>query len=473
VTGAVDAGHGAGAGADPGVDPRRALPAVDELARAAPEQVAPALARLASKRVLSTARASGAAGTVPSDADLRAALAADLDRAAPLRTVLNATGVLLHTNLGRAPIGETGDSAEHHLGGTVDLELDLASGRRGRRLRSLDDALCALTGAEDALVVNNNCAALVLALAALAGDGEVVVSRGQLVEIGGSFRIPDVIASGGARLAEVGTTNRTHPADYRQAIGDATRLLLEVHPSNYLVQGFVHRVPTAELAHLAHEHGLPLLVDLGSGLLDDRCPWLPEGPPDWLAGEPAARQTLRSGADLVTFSGDKLLGGPQAGIVCGRADLVDALRRHPLARALRFDKVRGALLQRTLDAYLRGTAASVVPFWRMATAELASLQERAEAMAARLPAGLDPTAVPAEGAAGAGSLPGRGLPGAAVALTPSGGADHLAEALRRGAPPALAVIVAGSVLLHLRSLDPADDERLVEAVHRAARSSGP
>lgn len=448
-------------------DPRRALPAVDVLAATAGTTVPPPLARLAARRVLDRARAEAGDGTAaPEPDELARRLADELAAGGPPRRVLNATGVLLHTNLGRAPLAAPGDQADA-LAGTSDLELDLERGRRGPRLRGIEDALCALTGAEDALVVNNGAAALLLVLAALAAGREVVVSRGQLVEIGGSFRIPEVVASGGARLHEVGTTNRTHPDDYRRAVSDATRVLLEVHPSNFVVQGFVSRVATATLAAIAAEHDLAVVVDLGSGLLDERAPWLPDGPPPWLAGEPAARQTLRAGADLVTFSGDKLLGGPQAGIVCGRADLVRQARRHPLARALRYDKVRAAVLHRTLDAYLHDRAADDIAFWRLALATPAALRARAEALAAVLSPRLAPQVVDAPGVVGAGAGPGHELPGAAVALhAEDGRPDHLAAALRRVG--VLGVVAGDAVLLHLRSLDPPEDVAVAEAVDRAA-----
>ncbi len=455
-------------------DARRALPAVDVLAAHAGDDVAPPLARLAARRVLDDARAAstGGGGSMPGTDELIRRLTEQLAASAPPRPVWNATGVLLHTNLGRAPLDDVADGGPGGplLGGASDIELDLATGRRGPRLRGIEDRVCALTGAEDALVVNNGCAALVLVLAALAQGGEVVVSRGQLVEIGGSFRIPEVVASGGARLHEVGTTNRTHADDYRRAVGGDTRVLLEVHPSNYVVTGFVSAVRTADLAAIAREHELSLVVDLGSGLLDERCPWLTGGPPPWLRGEPGARQTLGAGADLVTFSGDKLLGGPQAGIICGRARLVGQARRHPLARALRYDKARGGLLCRTLDAYLRGTTERDVPFWRMATAPMGALRRRAEAMAAAMPASVRPTVVDAPGATGAGSLPARALPGVAVALAPEGTtSDRLAHALR--SEGVLGVVAEGTVRLHLRSLDPAGDAPVAAAVGRAIEVS--
>ncbi len=449
-------------------DPRRALPAVDVLAATAPGDAPPPIARRAARRVLDDARASIAGGApAPGPDELAAALTEQLAPLTPPRPVLNATGVLLHTNLGRAPLDAPADD---RWAGPSDLELDLASGRRGGRLRSVEEAATTLTGAEDALVVNNGAAALTLALAALAGGREVVVSRGQLVEIGGSFRVPDVIAAGGARLREVGTTNRTHAGDYRTAVGEHTGALLEVHPSNYRIEGFVARVTTVDLAVLAGEAGVPLVVDLGSGLLDEQAPWLPDGPPPWLAGEPGARQALAAGADLVTFSGDKLLGGPQAGLLCGRASAVAAARRHPLARALRYDRVRGALLHRTLDTYLRGAVADEVPFWRLALAPEAEVQARAQALAAALPDDAPLRVIDAAGAVGAGSLPGREVPGRAVALDHPR-PDRLAAALRRAA--VLAVVTDGAVVVHLRAVDPSQDALLASSVIEALAAVDP
>ncbi|MCB9372465.1 MAG: selenide, water dikinase SelD [Microthrixaceae bacterium] len=437
-----------------GPDPRRALPPVDALAARAPTP-------LPSPGALPGGSSTGPerpwpGGEAP-DARARGPPrgGAGLSPHAP---VLNATGVLLHTNLGRAPLDPPDEA---HGWGPSDLEIDLATGRRGARQRGVEEAAAALTGADDALVVNNGAAALTLAVAALAGNREVVVSRGQLVEIGGSFRVPDVVAAGGAVLREVGTTNRTHESDYRDAVGAGTGALLEVHPSNFVVEGFVARVPTATLAAVAHDAGLPLVVDLGSGLLDERCPWLAGGAPAWLRGEPGARQALAAGADLVTFSGDKLLGGPQAGILCGGADAVARLAPPRLGAALRPGP--GRAVAPALDAYLRGAAAEDVPFWRLALAPADSLR-RAEAVAAALPSAADASVVAAPGAVGAGSLPGRGLPGWAVALG-AGPPDDVGAALRRSG--VLTVITGGRVLAHLRSVDPTDDDRLTRLLARA------
>ncbi len=407
-----------------------------------------------------------------------------------LRPVVNATGVLLHTNLGRAPLGPLPDPAlpgpafpglaSHGAVRATNLELDLRTGKRGSRRDHAATLLAGATGAEAALVVNNGAAAVLLVLAALAAGRAVVVSRGELVEIGGGFRIPEVLATSGARLVEVGTTNRTRLADYSQALGSNSRvggsgvggsgvggsgvggwepgdpaLLLKVHQSNYRMTGFTQAVGVAELAEL----GCPVVADIGSGLLDSRAPWLPGGPPRWLAGEPAARQTLAAGAALVTFSGDKLLGGPQAGVVAGRRDLVERCARHPLARALRPGGLVLSALQATCLAYLGGDALAI-PFWRMATVEVAELRRRALALGVGDP-------VECSSVAGGGSLPGLDIPSAGVSLA----GDHTAS-LRAHDPPVIARTLDGRTLLDLRSVDPADDAVVAHALAACRAGAG-
>ncbi len=414
-----------------------------------------------------------------------------------LQPVVNATGVLLHTNLGRAPL------AWQQSVQAVNVELDLVTGRRGSRSAVAAGLLRAVTGAEDATVVNNGAAAVLLALSALASGRSVIVSRGELVEIGGGFRIPEVLASSGARLVEVGTTNRTRLSDYAAAI-DAddgpTPLILKVHQSNYRVVGYTASVPIAELARL----GAPVIVDIGSGLLDARTPWLTGGPPPWLAGEPAARQTLRQGAALVTFSGDKLLGGPQAGIVAGRADMVAACARLPLARALRPGAMVLGALQHVLLAYARGDA-TAIPLWRMATVDEQVLRARAEQVVAAVsgfaaelgPAAASETAgvsgfaaesgtagvsgfaaaletaaaseattrasvVSCRSVVGGGALPGVELPSVGVSLP-----GDRSAALRRHDPPVLATVRAGATVCDLRTVDPSDDPVIARALARA------
>ncbi|HEX2699499.1 MAG TPA: L-seryl-tRNA(Sec) selenium transferase [Acidimicrobiales bacterium] len=367
-----------------------------------------------------------------------------------LQPVVNATGVLLHTNLGRAPVAL---SAEARY---ANLEFDLATGRRGSRRHHAGALLARAVGAEDALVVNNCAAAVLLVLAALAADRAVVVSRGELVEIGGGFRVPEVMAQSGARLVEVGTTNRTRPADYESAVAATDpALVLKVHQSNYRILGFTQSVGVRALAGL----GVPVVVDVGSGLLDAATPWLSSGPPDWIAEEPAVRQTLVDGAALVTFSGDKLLGGPQAGVIAGRADLVERCARHPLARALRPGGLVLGALQATALAYLRRDG-DAIPFWRMAAVPVAALRARALALeAAAGGAGPAIEVVDCESVPGGGTVPGLVIPSAGAALD----GDH-ADALRAGELPVIGRVHEGRTVLDLRTVDPADDATVGKAI---------
>jgi L-seryl-tRNA(Ser) seleniumtransferase len=392
------------------------------------------------------ARAAIAAGNPASTVARAEAIAQSL-----LQPVVNATGVLLHTNLGRAPLGVDQPPTYNNL------EFDLATGRRGSRSAHAAKLIATAIGAESALVVNNGAAAVLLVLAALAAGRAVVVSRGELIEIGGGFRIPDVLAASGARLVEVGTTNRTRLSDYTEALSNEPALLLKVHPSNYRLRGFTESSTVAELAGAA---AVPVVADLGSGLLDAACPWLVGGPPHWLAGEPGARQTLAAGAALVTFSGDKLLGGPQAGIIAGRAKLVAACARHPLARALRPGGLVLAALQAVVLAYLRRDVADTVPFWRMATAPVAQLEARAQALGVG-------DVVSCASVTGGGTLPGVEIPSAGVAL-----ADDHTSALRANEPPVIARVVGGQTLCDLRTVDPTEDAALAKALAACAPSGG-
>ncbi|GAA4214655.1 L-seryl-tRNA(Sec) selenium transferase [Microbispora amethystogenes] len=373
-----------------------------------------------------------------------AALAALPRHATSLRPVLNMTGVLLHTNLGRAPLSPAAVEAVTVAAGATDVEFDLVTGARARRGRGAAEALArAVPGAEHVHVVNNNAAALVLAATALAAGREIVISRGELVEIGDGFRIPDLLVSTGARLREVGTTNRTTLADYREVVGPQTGFVLKVHPSNFRVEGFTGAVEVGELTGL----GVPVVVDIGSGLLE-RDPLLPE--------EPDAASVLRAGADLVAASGDKLLGGPQAGLLLGRRDLVERLRRHPLARALRVDKLTLA----ALEATLRGPE---TPVRQALHTDPLMLRERAEALAkAMCQAGLDADAVPAEATVGGGGAPGVRLPSVAVSLP-----ERLAVPLRQGEPPVVGRVEGGRLLLDLRTVPPERDAEVIDAVLRA------
>jgi L-seryl-tRNA(Ser) seleniumtransferase len=421
---------------------RERPPSVDVLARSL------AATGLPHPILVDVARAAIDAGDVES-----AAARAEAYRRTLLTPVVNATGVLLHTNLGRAPL-------RHHQEAVAQtVEFDLATGARGSRQRAVGQLFARLCGAESAMVVNNNAAAVLLVLAALAEGRDVPVSRGESVEIGGSFRVPDVMEQSGARLLDVGTTNRTRLDDYRRALdkpGVDAALVLKVHPSNYRVEGFVEETSVRELATL----GVPVVADIGSGLIDAACPWLAGPPPAWLAGEPAARQTIADGASLVTFSGDKLLGGPQAGIIAGRADLVERCQRHPLARALRPGGLVLGALQDTALAYLDKRAATDIAFWRMVAVPLASLTARAEAIVAAV-SSTHPTAVaaPMESLPGAGSAPGVTMPSYGVELE-----GDLLDALRRHDRPVIARSRDDRTMLDLRSVDPADDSTIIAAL---------
>jgi len=391
----------------------------------------------------------------------REAVAADDVEGAPARAeafrrslltgVVNATGVLLHTNLGRAPV------AHHQEAMAQTVEFDLRTGERGSRQAAVGTLLARLCETEAAMVVNNNASAVLLVLAALAQGRDVPVSRGESVEIGGSFRVPDVMEQSGARLLDVGTTNRTRLRDYESALArpDAdVALVLKVHPSNYRVEGFVEDTPVRELATL----DVPVVADIGSGLIDATCPWLGGRPPAWLAGEPAAVQTLRDGADLVMFSGDKLMGGPQAGIVAGRADLVATCARHPLARALRPGGLVLGALQRTALAYLARDLGSL-PFWKLVAVPVADLRRRAESIVEEAGVGrvVDMDALP-----GAGSAPGITMPSCGVVV------DHdLVDPLRAHDPPVIARARDGVTSLDLRAVVPVDDSVIVCALRAA------
>lgn len=447
-------------------DGRRRLPSVDRLMAhprlvAAAHEHGRALLVDAVRDVLAATREDIAAGAPAPDPAALAELAADQLAAATRGTlypVINATGVVIHTNLGRAPLSAAARRAMDAVAaGFSNLEYDLVLGERGSRYVHAEALLCKLTGAEAALVVNNNAGAMFLTLAALARGREVVISRGQLVEIGGGFRIPDVLRQSGARLVEVGTTNRTHLRDFEAAIGPETALLLRVHSSNFKQIGFTAEVALADMVTLAHGTGLPVIDDLGSGTLLDTARY-------GLAGEPTVQESVAAGADLVTFSGDKLLGGPQAGLIVGRAALIAQLRHHPLTRALRVDKSTLAALQATLLHYLRGEAETEVPVWRMISASLAALEARAAALASGLHVrGIPATVVDAASTVGGGSLPGEVLPTRAVALAMAA-PDAFAATLRRGNPPVVARIAEGQILLDPRTVQPAEDEALLRAI---------
>ncbi|OBI25257.1 L-seryl-tRNA(Sec) selenium transferase [Mycobacterium sp. E1386] len=419
-------------------DPRRRVPRTDTLL-ADPRLVEAqrVLGRDLVKSVIADAQQRARAGEIEPERVAEHAVAALPSTASSLRPVINATGVVVHTNLGRAPLSRAAVDAVVAAAGTTDVELDLATGRRGRRGRGALAALARAVPTADAVhVVNNNAAALLLTALTLAPGKEIVLSRGELVEIGDGFRIPELLASAGSRLREVGTTNRTGLRDYAEAIGPQTGFILKVHPSNFHVTGFTSAVGVAELAKL----GAPLVVDIGSGLLCPH-PLLPD--------EPDATSTLRDGADLVTASGDKLLGGPQAGLLLGAAELIERLRRHPAARALRVDKLTLAALEATLTGPPTPVAEALV-------ADVAQLRPRAEALAATLPGA---EAVDCVAAVGGGGAPDVRLPSAAVSLP-----ESYAAALRAASPPVVGRLEAGRCLLDLRTVAPEDDARLAAAV---------
>ena len=418
----------------------RDLPSVDELASESDDPLAVEAAR----QVVARARERIQAGDDPGD--LAAQLQAELStaRAPRLRRVINATGVIVHTNLGRAPLAEAALERVREIGrGYSNLEYDVAAGGRGSRQDHVAGILRRVTGAEAALVVNNNAAAVMLALAALAEGREVLVSRGELIEIGDGFRIPDVLERSGARLREVGTTNRTRAADYETAIGPATAVLLRVHKSNFRVVGFTAQPSLRELGDVARRHGLPLVDDLGSGALID------------IGDEPTARASLAAGADLVCFSGDKLLGGPQAGIIVGRAELVEKLRRHPLQRALRADKLTLAALEGTLTLAI--DAPDEIPVMRMLREPPQEVRTRAAHLANLVGGDVEETVA----RVGGGSLPLTELQSFACAVE-----EELAVKLRAGNPPVIAIVRDGRTLLDCRTLTDDEAEEVAEAVRR-------
>ncbi|NWG18225.1 MAG: L-seryl-tRNA(Sec) selenium transferase [Chloroflexi bacterium] len=444
----------------------RALPSVDVLMNRAAGLTAaygyPA-ALAAMRAVLEGLRERIRAGEdlTPEAADILALAADHLEqRFQPtLRPVINATGIIIHTNLGRAPLSTAAQQAVQTAAALYNtLEFDLETGGRGSRLVHADLLLQEVTGAEAALAVNNNAAALVLALSALAPGREVVISRGQLVEIGGGFRVPDVMAQSGALLREVGTTNRTRAADYERAVTPETAALLRAHASNFKQLGFVESVPLPELAEIAHRHGLILIDDLGSGALLDTAAY-------GLEHEPTVQESVRAGADLVCFSGDKLLGGPQAGILVGRRDLIDRLKRHPLARAIRADKLCLAGLSATLEHYRKGEAAQTVPIWQMIARPLDDIRQTAEKWAAQVGGEV----IAGESAVGGGSLPGETLPTALLALdVPQ--PDAFMERLRATNPPVIARIAGGRVLFDPRTVLPGQDQDLMRILGSLRRT---
>lgn len=450
-------------------DPRRAIPPVDAILSSIPGLPASgperALAAEAAREVLEGARKAARLGDLPRrEALIERVLAAMEARRTPsLRKVINGSGVILQTNLGRAPLGRAAIEAMIRVAAASNLEYDLATGERGSRHEHARSLVRQVTGADDGIVVNNNAAALLMALQVFAQGREVIVSRGQSVEIGGGFRIPDVLRQSGARLVEVGTTNRTYAHDYEAAITAETAALLRVHTSNFRVVGFTAAPTVAELAEIARRRGVLLIDDLGSGCLVDTRAY-------GLEHEPTVQESLAGGADLALFSGDKLLGGPQCGIIAGRQELVAELRRHPLARALRVDKLTIAALNATLLQYALGRQDAEIPVWEMLCRAPGTLRRRARRWAKA--AGEAGRVVPSITMVGGGSLPGQGVPTWCAAIRHPGGAEELSGALRACDPPVIGRIDDDAVLLDPRTIDPADDRVVEAAVTRALSIAG-
>ena len=384
---------------------------------------------------------------------------AEIESQTGIKKVINATGVLLHTNLGRAPLSVAAREAMIEASRFCTLEYDVASGSRGKRGARVESLLRDLTGAEDALVVNNCAAAALLILKVLAGDGDTIVSRGELVEIGGDFRVPDVMASSGTRMIEVGTTNRTHLEDYRRAINTNTRLIMHVHPSNYRIVGFASSPELAELATLAHDHGLLLYEDAGSGQLSDLSAY-------GIVGEPIVSAIVAAGADVISFSGDKLLGSAQAGLIVGKHAIVDRLRKHPLYRALRSDKLRLAALEATLIAHQREAAAAEVPVIQMLSWANEEIESRAKLLIEQVAGtGLELTLQPGESAIGGGAGPTSNLPTMLISIThPQLSSQEIERGLRNSSPPIISRISEGKVLLDLRTVFPDELPAITKAL---------
>lgn len=460
-------------------NPFRRLPAVNELVDSPQlarwrDELPRALVVAAAREELAgcrqaLARVNGHDAFTPAAIVARIAERLEAARRPPLGEVINATGILIHTGLGRAPLSPAALAAiESAAGGYTALELDLKTGERGKRVDVVREQLCQLTGAESATVVNNNAAGLVITLATLAAGRAVIVSRGELIEIGGSFRLPEVMAASGANLFEVGTTNKTRAADFAAAIGEQTAVLLKVHPSNYRVIGFTSEASVAELATLGKQHDLPLVHDIGSGALFEPAAL-------GLGDEPVARRSIEAGADLVLFSGDKLLGGPQAGLIVGRGDLVSRIERHPLMRALRVDKLTLAALSATLTALAHpDQAIAELPVWSLIAAPMAQLRHRAASIAWELETrvqGIRVEVVSTTGYLGGGSLPADGIESVAVAIDCPWRADHeLARRLRAASPAVMGRVQSGRLLVDLRAVFARQDESLTGALVAALAS---
>lgn len=450
----------------------RSIPKVDDLLRepevaalAAPAQIVADAVRAAVEGLRREVLA-GTREALPARTELcqRVAALARQAEIPSLRGVINGTGVVLHTNLGRACLSQKAAEAAYHAARDYcTLEYDVEKGSRGHRYAHVEALLTKLTGAESAVAVNNNAAAVLLILSAMAAGGEVVTSRGELVEIGGSFRIPDIMETCGATLREVGTTNKTHLPDYEKAIGENTRALMKVHTSNFRVMGFTESVPLAELVKLGHDRGLPVIEDLGSGSLWDLEAF-------GLHDEPTVQASVAAGVDVISFSGDKLLGGPQAGIIVGKRAYIERFRSHPLYRAMRLDKMTLAALEATLRAYAGGTAETEIPTLSMLAATKDTLRMRAERLWALVKeAGVDAEVIPEEDQVGGGSVPTQTLPTYAVAIVPAGkSVDALEEAMRRRERPIIGRIAHDRYLLDARTLREEDFACIVQALTETA-----
>ena len=459
----------------------RSLPSVDQLLRtfsaSCAEELGAERLRGFARRVIEEMRVELQGGTpkgsegISQDALLveavhRLDVLCASDSRSALRRVINATGVILHTNLGRAPLSENARRAVGEATGYCTLEYDVLTGSRGHRGERVEQLLIQLTGAQDAVVVNNCASAALLILTAFARDGETIVSRGELVEIGGDFRVPDVLANSGTRMIEVGTTNRTKLDDYSRAINGKTRLIMRIHPSNYRIVGFTASPSLAELASLAHEANLPLYEDAGSGVLDDLSGF-------GLRDEPIIRESVVAGADVISFSGDKLLGSAQTGIIVGKADIVGRLRRHSLYRALRADKLRLAALEATLEAHSRGTATNEIPTLRMLALTLDEIRVRASDIIESLRSNqkLKLNLVAGESAVGGGSGPNTHPPTMLISLEHTElSANEIEMQLRSYSPPIISRITDDKVLLDLRTVDPSEDAELVHGLQSVFKS---
>lgn len=460
----------------PGSESLRNIPSVsrviDEMVQRGWESKAPrSLITHVTRNTLEECRARMRHGDEPNGAPTLGSLANEIEirllarMRPPLRPAINATGILLHTGLGRAPlIPDVADMVREVASGYAPVEIDIESGKRGKRSLVVREILCELTGAESATVVNNGAAALMLSLAALAKGREVIVSRGELIEIGGSFRLPDVIEAGGAQLHEIGTTNRTRARDFERAINVNTAVLLKVHPSNYRVEGFTDEVTIKDLAAIGRKHDIPVVHDVGSGLLNDA---LRFGPLD---DEPDVRSSIADGADLAMFSGDKVLGGPQAGIIVGRRDLVQAIEAHPMMRAMRIDKIMLAALGMTLQVYRDPERAlTTIPALARARVSCESLRERAKAILTSIEAsesGFKITTVDSTAYLGGGTTPAMAIPSVGLHLDPAGTMSEadLATRLRQQDPPIFARTQGGAVILDLRSIPTTDDAMLASSL---------